>query len=774
MKTYPRAPLVAAALIAASAATTEKLVGEEFRSPKVEVLPIHGVPTFHVNGEPYTLPCFETYVPTERYFRQFAEAGVELFSFNTNVSACDYGHSPPTRPGPDEWDYSHFDERASRVLAANPNAMLIPRINLGTPSWWMEENLSEAEVLHDGSRHYREPNANATVPKGRAFPSIVSRKWRESQAAALRRFLDHVDNSEFGPHIFGYLIAGMDTEEWYHWSCSSEQLAGYSSHTRQAFRDWLRGRYGDVDALRAAWRDPAVTFSSADVPSKEARVGQSGSRFRDPATDMPVIDFYIFYNEVIPETIDYFAGVIRERVGPNKALGAFYGYMYEFRGDPEYGHNALERYNESKNLDFIFVTASYTNREFGTGGDYSRAPGHSVRLHGKLWYHDNDVVSFLAPEVYGRKLQRDEKGWKSSVERQLQVLGYTTTPEHTKWMYRRSMGFSICNGAYTSYFDLHGGYYDNPELLAEVERLNRVARSSAGRDRSSVSEILVVADEDSNAYCSFRNPSLASSMLDSPIMFLKVGAPQDHILLCDLDRVDVSRYKLVVFLNCYNVTDGERIAIERRLKADGRTLAWCYAPGYFNRNERGEDLMRDLTGIHVAATAHEAPTPRPLARAASESGLAGAIAGVVGQEPPAVGDAGDDSPFYVADHEATALAHDAATGLVTLAEKTMPGWRSIYASSPIMPPGVWREIARSAGVHIYNDSADTLYVNKSYLCVHADGPGVRTLRLPARHDVRSAIGPERVWRSVDAMDIELQNGETVLLELSPVDGGGQP
>ena len=116
----------------------------------------------------------------------------------------------------------------------------------------------------------------------------------------MRRFLDHVEQSEFAPHIFGYLLAGMDTEEWYHWSCGSNQLAGYSSHMQQAFRDWLRLRYRDVAALRTAWSDPLVTFETAVVPTREERVGELGQRFRDPATDMPVIDFYIFYNEINP------------------------------------------------------------------------------------------------------------------------------------------------------------------------------------------------------------------------------------------------------------------------------------------------------------------------------------------------------------------------------------------------------------------------------------------------------------------------------------------
>ena len=147
-----------------------------------------------------------------------------------------------------------------------------------------------------------------------------------------------------------------------------------------------------MPTLQAAWNKPSITFETVIVPSREERFDLGQGTFRDPAKKMNVIDFYLFYNEIIPETIDYFAAIIKEVTGGTKVAGAFYGYMYEFRGDPEYGHNALEQYNKSKNLDFIFVTASYGNRQFATGGDYTRSPASSVRLHNKLWYHDNDVV----------------------------------------------------------------------------------------------------------------------------------------------------------------------------------------------------------------------------------------------------------------------------------------------------------------------------------------------------------------------------------------------
>jgi hypothetical protein len=49
------------------------------------VASIGGIPTFVCNGKPVLKPVFETYVPTRHYFRQFADAGTEIFGFSTNA-----------------------------------------------------------------------------------------------------------------------------------------------------------------------------------------------------------------------------------------------------------------------------------------------------------------------------------------------------------------------------------------------------------------------------------------------------------------------------------------------------------------------------------------------------------------------------------------------------------------------------------------------------------------------------------------------------------------
>ncbi|MBN1854259.1 MAG: hypothetical protein JW829_16135 [Pirellulales bacterium] len=66
-----------------------------------------------------------------------------------------------------------------------------------------------------------------------------------------------------------------------------------------------------------------------------------------------------FFETYVPETMDYLCRASKEACGGRKVVGAFYCYMFEFGGDPEYGHNAMARFLRSKYIDFAMVTASY-------------------------------------------------------------------------------------------------------------------------------------------------------------------------------------------------------------------------------------------------------------------------------------------------------------------------------------------------------------------------------------------------------------------------------
>lgn len=474
---------------------------------------------------------------------------------------------------------------------------------------------------------------------------------------------------------------------------------------------------------------------------------------------------------MIPDTIDWFARAAKEACAGRKVVGTFYCYMFEFGGDPEYGHNAMTKVAQSPHLDFVAVTASYFNREAGTGADYARAPITSLALHGKLWYHDNDTVSFRYDAMNAGNPDR------ATVARYRRELGVTETPQETIWQYRRGVGFALGNGIYQSFFDLHGGYFDDPQLMAEIKRLNALLADAPNHDCSSVAEILVVSDEPSCSYATFESGFLQQTLQSAQVQLAKLGAPHDSILVDDLALADLKRYKLILFLNCFHLTDAERDLIRCKVLNRGRTVLWCYAPGLFNGASSSVEAMRQLTGMNIVRAEKagrvaarialtedgsqwwsQTRTPQFSNSAVSAVGgsLPSALPGIIGHEHVW------GQLVSVEDKEALALGTLQGRREVALAIKSMPGWTSIYTFNPVLPAAFLRALARRAGVHVYNDRDDTFYASRSFLTLAADTAGRRRVQLPRPADIFDPFTGDRLWRGVKSFEREFQAKETVI------------
>ena len=375
-------------------------------------------------------------------------------------------------------------------------------------------------------------------------------------------------------------------------------------------------------------------------------------------------------------------------------------------------------------------------------------PVLSVNRHDKMLWNDFDAASFKFYE----KDQKQFAPW-------LWQMAVTDTPEKFVYMMRRELGNALENGVNMVYFDLHGGYYEDPAILEGVRKSREVRNAALGRDRSPSAEILVVVDEDSMHYMGFRNPVLRKFLIEQ-LAELPFVAPFDSVLLSDLADLPVDRYKMVIFLNTFRLDGLQRKTISEKVQNNGRQVIWLYAPGYFRGDHAAGDVaeISEVTGIKIVT----AERPAAPTTAIFDGKVLGNADATIPDLPLLNGD-----QFVVEDADSTTLATRADTGKPVVAMKDHGGWTSIYAAVAPLSRTFLRAVAVRAGIHLYGDSPlDAVYANRSYLTlVPSPQAGPRTLRLPFRARVCDTFSGEVLCEDADAFTTDFKPSESRIFSL---------
>ena len=717
---------------------------------------VRGAPAFIINGRPDSGFSYMTYtnnfgtLPDGRpalphYIGLAAQAGCGLYTFVVDLGAL-YRYTEGIEAESGRRDFSQVDTIARMIVgAAPPDAMLNIQLIIDTPEWWARQHPQELFTLSNGSTDFG--GKLFALPRQDNLPSIASEAWRAECKRLIETFITHVEQSEWGARVMGYQVTGQKTTEWYSWSMNTDQLGDYSRPMLAAFRAWLRGKYGTDRRLREGWRRPEITLASAAIPSQQERFGNQAATFRDPATEQPVIDFHIFWQEIMADTIAYFAHAVKQRTGGTKVVGAFYAYTFEFAElGEDAGHLALSRLLRCPDIDYIMAPTSYYRRELKGGQSLLRTPIVSLTRHGKLFWDDFDPASFKFYE----KNQEEFGPWKP-------WLAVTDTAEEFTYMIRRELGNCLANGANMQHFDLHGGYYDDPLLVAEMARARAIREQALKTDRSSAAQILVVVDEEALHYLTFRNP-IATPLLKGQLAELPFVAPFDAVLLPDLAGIDTSRYRLVLVLDAFKLDVAERRVLREKLETGGKYVVWLYAPGYFDSDGTAGSAanMGKVTGIEVAARTRPSGTIEAVFDAA------------LGRRIPGVPLLNADQ-FVVTDPAGEILARRSdQPGEAVVAARDFGKWTSIYSATAPLPREALRALARRAGVHLYHTSArDAVYANHSYLTLAAGGrAGKRVLRLLHPATVTDLITRQEVCENAATFSANCRPWEVRMYALS--------
>ena len=507
------------------------------------------------------------------------------------------------------------------------------------------------------------------------------------------------------------------------WGANENQWVGYSPANTRAFRAWLAREYGTDETLRAAWGDAAVSLSSAAVPTKAERAKTTLGSLRRPDTEQAVIDFYRYNSEMVAETMDRFARAVKTMTKGEKTVGVFYGYLLQLCGEQRQqnaGHLALTETLASPHIDFLCSPTSYRFRQVGgEGTSHFMSLLGSVKLHGKLWFNENDIRTSLAPGKVG--------GWGKPAD----IAGDILQQD-------KELANALVNGAAQWWFDVGRNRYDDPVLMKRIGELTSCATECLTLDRSAAEEVGLVVDESSLGWLRVGDPLGRELLIEQLPALHRTGAPAGHYLVGDLPRL--ADHKLLLITTSFAPTAADRAAIEA-LKGDGRVLVFCYASGLYLDGEIRPEAMQAMTSIRLRLV-EDATRLRVT--------LGGDDPLTEGLNGQAYGPDRAVRPVCVAsDPEATVLG-TLPDGSPGLAVKRHPRWTAVHSAAPLLPASLLRRLTELAGAHHYIDTSDVVWACEDLVAVSVKEPGDRVIRLRRRAGaVRDLYTGERVAADTD-------------------------
>ena len=644
---------------------------------------------------------------------------------------------------------ARFDFAIDRVLAHDPAGLLIPRIDMEPPCWWKEKHPDDVMLWSTADGMTTEVVRWPEAWKERREVSVASQAWRKEASEHLRQLVTHLED-KYGDHIIGYHLCGQNSAEWFYIESWLPRLNCCEPAFEDAWRRWLKAKYGTVEGLRNAWGGNVESFEDVRIPGREARLNASLGPFRDPVKERPVIDFHEYQNVAVVEAIDQFGRTVKEATGGRKLVVCFYGYHFELasmpRGLQQSGHLAMSRLLDSPNVDVLSAPISYADRGPGGIGAFM-APVDSVALRGKLWVNEDDTRTFrtgAGGAEYRRSLQ-------------VALMSYgqgAASAEQTAAMHERNFAHILARGAGCWWMDLLGeGWLEDAPTWKHLGRLRQVYDSVVDNPIPYHSEIAVIVDERSCFYLSQNASSLTRALLrDMRGALYRIGAPCGFYLLDDLVAGRVPDAKMTVLLNCFAMTKTQREAIRRYCKED--VCVFFYANGFIGERADVRN-MEELLGTPVQMSAKKT---NPRVQVTQTDALTEGVEDF--------GSGGGLSPVFVLDEERV----DSAAGIRVLGRyadgrpavwvRRSEPYSSIYVGAPGVPARFLRNVAKEAGVHLYTQSDDVVAAGNGFVAIHASTAGKKRLSLRDKCTPRDAPSGDVAGHATDLLEFAMRKGET--------------
>lgn len=753
-----------------------------------------GKPTFFQDDQPAVFPSYCSCGPGFPSFpdavRRFARHGCKVFwLMPTGGYNGEWGTSPFwTAPGQINESpvampagYMGLDEQAALILSMVPDARLFVRMMDMPPESWAKTNPDDMLLNYRGERY--------------SIPSYASERYLQESSAFFTALARHCERQSWAERIIGYVLYPLG-EGTTPLACDGF-LFDQSPVMGQAFRAFLRRKYGSDAALQAAWGDPAVTIETAVVPG-DLDFRQRGDK---PVPLWPEArqvrrerDYFEcqgpLFRKYLVNSIAAFRAAAPDRlIGFDALKGNMLGWMTqsifgrgqwkEHYGDQflATGTTGMADLLDLPGLDLIATPHDYRCRWPGFGYD-PEGIGDSIQLHGKLMLVEEDARSYA----------NNERGLFGSIE-----------PGEEEAVLYRNLAASLSKGQQTYPMDVCVGYFDAEPIQEVLEKRAAIERRFLDIPRQDVPSVVMLVDDRSGLYTDFSAEYNDLAVIRQRIWGMNhCGVPTRTFLWDDLKRADFPVcHKLFLLPNCYRYDAGVLSVLQEKLFRNGNVIVFGPGSGITDGETTSPEFAAALMGMDFELydyeyprfvtldnwahpmgagfgacesygdTHHYGPVLVPFDRAAAEC---------KGGNPSRKALAADPRPFV----RLGSIALDNGKrrpGLVVkefgkgAAGNGTPGPRGagdyavVFTAAVPLPAKLLRNLARFSGTHVYDEEDDIVFADSAMVAVHAVRPGVRTIRLPRPCRVRDIVTDRLVARRAARIKVNVEGPMTAWFAL---------
>jgi len=647
--------------------------------------------------------------------------------------------------GKNQLDLSGAVTQIRNALKLNPKAKIILSIGLHPYYAFSKENPAEVWIGKTGkpvlgSGIHISENLNAAPSPTRypwvSYHSEVLKNEYKKQISQIIAELKRTGLSKFivGFHIGGGHDGQMVTTHF-----------DYSIPALNAFRKYLKEKYGTAEALQKAWNDQKVSFENAQAP----KFGGNDDCLY-PETEQNRIDFFHFNKIAGWRIADEIGEYARKLIG--KDVFTMRWCMGAYSGGPG---ASLDIYDFLTNQKFdILVAQSPYNFRPPSSPSTQPLPFDSFHLHGKLYTNEFDIRTWNAAPSWEKEIMSIT--WGLMIDFQ---MWQAANRKLAGAMFAQDMGFW--------YLDMAPGWFNHPQLLEDIKETAKAGKNIFTQTPSKWQpDTAFVIDDDGMFLRNLPSPEwmMDITMLTQQQLYVLgcSGVPFARYSLNDMiaNPELAKKFKVLIFSSMYRI-DNKRLSLLNELKNSNRTLIFLSGTGRLGGAKEGStievNVSKRLTNHHVIAQKNMAfsvlsqwmnkKDPHPQAAKAWYDAM---------KIVSAVPQPGDKI-----------LARFAANNEPAILERQYPDWKAVYiGEAGGLTPDYFQHLAAEAGAYSIGDSGFQCKTNGNFMMVHCLKNGKTTFKMPFKADVTNLFN-NKSYRGITEMTVDAEAGSTYWFLLTP-------